>query len=253
MNFFQRGFVVLGALSLSGSVFAVAQKTSQALPVTAPVPLPPAQAPQPLNDYEPPAKSRDRLGKINDLLPLGTPIDRDFKGLTKILKLPDGTLFIDADLDTDADGSPRALEIDPDYGQLPTSLSFPNETEQRQFVNAEEVPYIVLPLEFYKDMGIELGDVAAVVWKNRVVYALFADEGPKDLIGEGSVALSEALGFDPWQMRDGRLQIVNGIEDHVLMFVFPHSANPDITPENVNQKTIDRAKPLFQALGGKAD
>ena len=250
MNTLAKGFVVLGAFLIVGGV-----TIAQNVPGTPPdITVPPAPVPvQPLNDYKAPRESRARLGTINDLLPLGTPVERDFKGVKKILRLPDGTLFIDADLDTDADGSPRALEIDPDYGQLPTSFNFANEEGQRQYVNAEEVPYIVLPLEFYADMGIELGDVAAVVWKNRVVYALFADEGPKNLIGEGSVALSEALGFDPWEEGDGRMQIVSGIEGDVLMFVFPHSANTNLTPENINQKTIERAKPLFQALGGKVD
>ncbi len=215
----------------------------------------PGQAPamRPFNDYKPPADALDRLGKINQLLPYATPVDRKFKGLNQLLRLPDGTLFIDADLDTDADGSPRALDIDPDSGQLETSFNFDNEEGQRQYVDAENVPYIVLPLSFYKDMGIRVGDVAAVVWHGRVVYAIFADEGPKDLIGEGSVALSEALGFDPWEMRNGRLQIVNGIEDNVLMFVFPHSAPDNLTPENINQKTIDHARPLFEALGGNVD
>lgn len=204
----------------------------------------------PTNDYRPPTDALERLGKINQLLPYGLPVDRQFTGLNQLLRLPDGTLFIDADLDTDADGSPRALDIDPGSGQLETSFNFDNEVGQRQYVDAENVPYIVLPVSFYKDMGIQVGDVAAVVWQGRVVYAIFADSGPKDLIGEGSVALSEALGFDPWRMRDGRLQIVNGIEGHVLMFVFPHSAPTDLTPENINQKTIAQARPLFEALGG---
>lgn len=247
----KKGVAVVSALSMTGGGIALAQimPPPPALPAPAPV-LPP---PPPLNDYKTPIESRDRLGKINDLLAYAPTIERDFKGLKKILQLPNGVLFIDADLDTDADGSPRALEIDPQYGQLETSLSFANEEGQRQYVDAEKVPYIVLPLEFYKEMGIKKGDVAAVIWKGRVIYALFADTGPKDLIGEGSVALSEALGFDPWEEKDGQMQIVSGIESDVLMFVFPNSADDDITPENVNLKTIERAKALFQELGGKVD
>ncbi|RYX85094.1 hypothetical protein EON83_07555 [bacterium] len=203
-----------------------------------------------LNDYQVPFASRDRLGRINDLLPYAKPIEREYLGLNQMLRLPDGTIFIDADLDTDADGSPRAEEIDPDAGQLMTAFNFPGEEGQRLYVDAEKVPYIVLPLDLYKELGVKLGDVAAVIWNGRLVYAVFADTGPVELIGEGSIALSEGLGFDPWEERDGRRQIVNGIEDHVLMLVFPNSANRDITPENINQKTIECAKPLFQALGG---
>lgn len=227
----------LGALLLAGCSGAGAQGSASA----------------PRNDYQAPRESRARLGKINKLLPLALPVGRQFEGLKKILRLPNGALYIDADLDTDADGSPRALQIDPQYGQLQTSLSFENANGEETFVNAEQVPYIVLPLGFYKGMGIEIGDVAAVIWKNRVVYAIFADEGPENLIGEGSVALSERLGFDPWEMRDGTRQIVNGIESDVVMIVFPRSAPQGLTPENINRKTIERARPLFEALGGKVN
>lgn len=249
----KKSLAVLGAILFVGGGVSIAQKNHDESPTEI---APPGFSPVPLptrNNYVAPAASLARLGKINELLPYATPINRKFEGLTQILKLDDGTLFIDADLDTDADGSPRALEIDPGPGQLTTAFNFPGEEGQRVHVNAETVPYIVLPVEFYKDMDIKLGDVAAVIWKDRLVYAVFADTGPKELIGEGSIALSEALGFDPWEMVDGNRQIVNGIEDHVLMIVFPNSANEGVTPENINQKTIDRAKPLFQALGGKVD
>ena len=243
---FGKGVAVLSTLLIVGCGGAVAQLS--------PVPLPdPPTSGVPLNSYKVPAESRARLGRINDLLPYATPVNRKFEGLKKVLQLPNGVLFIDADLDTDADGSPNVFSIDPDSGQRETSLSYPDLDGDDQWIDAEKVPYIVLPLKFYKQMGIHLGDVAAVVWKDRVVYAVFADEGPENLIGEGSVALSEALGFDPWEERDGRRQIVNGIDNNVLMFVFPHSANFNITPNNINQKTVNRAKPLFQALGGNVN
>lgn len=246
---FGRKVAALGMMLVASCGVAVAQLT----PV-APLPLPdPPMPTRPLNDYKAPVESQARLGLINKLLPYATPVNRKFKGLKKMLQLPGGVLFIDADLDTDADGSPRFESIDPESGQRETSLSYPDMDGDDQWIDAEKVPYIVLPLNLYKQMGIQLGDVAAVVWKDRVVYALFADEGPNHLIGEGSIALTEALGFDPWEERDGRPQIVNGIDDNVLMFVFPRSANSDISPENINQKTIERARPLFQALGGNVN
>jgi len=232
-----RNTLLLGALALAACVGVRAQS-----PVLFPV-----------SDYQPPAESRARLGKIVDLLPRATPVNRRFVGLKKMFTLPDGTLFIDSALQTDADGSPRFREIDPDAGQAETSLSFDGEEGQRQWVNAETVPYVVLPLHFYRNMGVQLGDVAAVVWQGHVAYAVFADEGPDHLMGEGSVALHEQLGFDPWEMKDGTRQIVNGMDDGVVVLVFPNSAPKNLTPENINEKVAEIARAKFATLGGKTD
>jgi len=174
------------------------------------------------------------------------------RGLKYLARLPSGAIYIDSDLDTDDDGSPRFHSIDPRWGQRETSLSLNHKKGQRRWVNSERVPYIVLPLNLYRRLGIRLGDVAAVMWKGRVVYAIFADEGPNHLIGEGSVALSEALGFNPWEKRGGRMQIVNGIERGVVTIVFPHSAPRGLRPENINTKIALTARRLFVALGGQA-
>jgi len=103
-----KGAAVLGALLIVGCGAALAQKSAPspvALPEPPTVPTIPIAVPAvPLNDYRAPVESRARLGRINDLLPYATPVNRKFKGLKKILRLPDGVLFIDADLDTDADG-----------------------------------------------------------------------------------------------------------------------------------------------------
>jgi len=207
----------------------------------------------PSNGYEPPADARARLGRIVNLLPTATPIKGRYLGLKKMFRLPNGELFIDSALQTDADGSPRYREIDPESGQAETSLSFDGEEGQRQWVDAEKVPYIVLPLHFYQGKGVGLGDVAAVIWQGRVEYAVFADEGPDHLMGEGSIALHERLGFDPWEEKNGTRQIVNGMDDGVVVIVFPHSAPSELTPENINDKVAEIARAKFADLGGKVD
>ena len=68
----------------------------------------------------------------------------------------------------DADGSPRAKSIDP-AGQSDTSHHFGNGAP----FNAETLPYIVLPLSkdgetFLEDMGLALGDLAVVIYKNTI-------------------------------------------------------------------------------------
>jgi hypothetical protein len=49
----------------------------------------------------------------------------------------------------------------------------------------------------YQSAGIKPGNVGAVIYNNKVVYAVFADEGPDDIIGEASYATAQALGIDP--------------------------------------------------------
>jgi hypothetical protein len=38
--------------------------------------------------------------------------------------------------------------------------------------------------------------VAAIIYNNKVVYAVFADERPNNIIGEASYATARALGID---------------------------------------------------------
>ena len=49
----------------------------------------------------------------------------------------------------------------------------------------------------YSAAGIKPGTVAAVIYHDRIVYAVFADEGPNDIIGEASYATARELGIDP--------------------------------------------------------
>jgi len=125
--------------------------------------------------------------------------------------LSEDTIYIKSDMDTDADGSPRATEIDP-YGQLETSLSKWNGWKgDYDYVNSEIIPYVVLPKNFYSvcDVKCKLGDLALVRRKNQEVFAIYADQGPKDLIGEGSIKAVESLGGNPWN--SDKTEIVSGI------------------------------------------
>lgn len=66
---------------------------------------------------------------------------------------------------------------------------------QNQYIDATTIPYIALPADFATAYGINLGDLALVVNQanGRSAYAIFADVGPKGRIGEGSIALANAL------------------------------------------------------------
>jgi hypothetical protein len=64
-----------------------------------------------------------------------------------------------------------------------------------RYVNSSAIPYIALPSKFATDF--KLGDIALVVNKknNKKCYAIFADIGPKNKIGEGSIYLADQLGI----------------------------------------------------------
>ena len=104
-------------------------------------------------------------------------------------KLGYGSVYFLAKMDIDADGSPRAKEIDPKDGSVNTSLRFPDGSS----VNAETMPYIVLPGGKYQGFHIALGDLAAIRYKGKVAFAVFADVGPPKKIGEGSMELASEL------------------------------------------------------------
>jgi hypothetical protein len=104
-----------------------------------------------------------------------------------------------SDMDIDCDGVSTShcnASTDPWY-QNQTSF----ETSSGQSFTSDVTHYYVIPLPSsrfdYQSAGISAGSVAAVVYNNKVVYAVFADEGPNDIIGEGSYALATALGIDP--------------------------------------------------------
>lgn len=110
-----------------------------------------------------------------------------------------GAVFWRSDMDIDCDGVTTTqcnARTDPSY-QSQTSL----ETSMRTALDAAHTPYVVVPLPRtgfdYNAAGLRLGAAAAVLYNGRLVYAVFGDEGPSNIIGEGSYALAQALGIDP--------------------------------------------------------
>ena len=102
--------------------------------------------------------------------------------------------FWTADMDIDSDGRETPLcnkQRDPD---------FQNELSCDTDIAADETPYFVIPAgkpANSKKRGIEIGQVAAIIYSNQVVYAVFLDEcGVKSLIGEASIATAKLLGVD---------------------------------------------------------
>ena len=114
------------------------------------------------------------------------------------------------------------------------------ETDPRRYVNASEIPYLVLP---YNQLGgAKLGDFAVAVNRTngRFSHAILADLGPVRYLGEGSIALAEALGI-PSSAKHG------GTYEGVVYVVFPNSGNGK--PRPIEEINAEAAK-LFETWGG---
>ncbi len=103
-----------------------------------------------------------------------------------------------ADMDIDCDGKETAqcnLNTDPDF-QNQTSAT----DSHGDPLDSAGLPYVVVPLPSsrwdYSGAGLDFGSVIAVIYQDKVEYAVFGDEGPSSVIGEASVATATALGID---------------------------------------------------------
>jgi hypothetical protein len=177
-----------------------------------------------------------------------------------LLKFPDGTIFWSSKMAIDADGPAAGpgrrsgSQLDQGSGQDDTTFHFKGTGHG---LPSETIPYIVLPLgTFRQNTGLSLGDVAIVIFKDKITAAICGDLGPAPKIGEGSIRLHEALhppAPDPCSHRnpDGTCrQILNAsIDEDVLFFVFPGSGFVDeLTPTNLEPKVKERAFSLFNRL-----
>lgn len=148
------------------------------------------------------------------------------------------------------DGTPvRQGPNDPAPGFFvsPTSLVHrerPRETDPRRYVDASTIPYVALASLLLERGHARLGDFATV-WNRRngkLAHAIFADVGGDDHLGEGSVALAQALGV-PGTPKAG------GQDGGVVYLVFAGSGNGSARPKSEIESNGTR---LFRAWGGLA-
>ncbi len=148
-------------------------------------------------------------------------------------------------------GEPDGLPIfqgpdDPAPGYYVSTTSLMDLTrpvrDPARYVDATKIPFFVLPMAVIKAGDAHLGDFAVVYnsHNNRLAYAIFADEGPPNLLGEGSIALANQLKINP-NARNG------GIADGIVFLVFPRSGNEK--PRSVREINREGSK-LFKAWGG---
>ena len=149
----------------------------------------------------------------------------------------------------DRNGQPIIVD---GYYVSTTSLQDPDYpvNDRRRYVDAQAVPYIVLPAAHYKAWGIKPGDVAWVqrVDENHQVLAecaaIFADAGPD--VGECSAALLKQLGVNP----DPRHGGIDG--PRIQVFVFTDSGDGRPLPVEEIDRRARALLPALQALPGLA-
>jgi hypothetical protein len=187
----------------------------------------------------------------------------DPNAVTALRRLPGGVIAYVSKLAVDLDGSPFACG--PDHGrmdQCPTSLMLRNDHGTEVPVDADAVPYVVIPEagppdvagEFSRRTGVHVGDFGVVIARGRVVPVIVADTGPYSKLGEGSLALHRLLGRDQCTKRDDRGICVAVVEDMasigqgVTTILFPGSARRDLTPANIGAVTRREGLRHFERL-----
>jgi hypothetical protein len=162
-----------------------------------------------------------------------------------------GSLIFRAKIAIDADGSPRAyhpknIGLDdnsrarvatdahgrrviqkkgdpyPGYYVSTTSLQNPKlpKSDPRRYVDSEKIPYFVMPEILMWPSNIRVGDMAYVynTKTKKGGFAILADIGPTNRLGEASIALARKLGITNLSPRKGGL----GTPD-IIYVVFPNS------------------------------
>jgi hypothetical protein len=192
-----------------------------------------------------------------------TPEGRDDPSRCKaLLAFPDGTIFWSSKMAIDADGPAAGVgrlsgsQLDPDSGQNDTTFRF---CDTGQCLPSEAVPFIVLPgSTFRTNTGLAIGDVALVIFKDKIAAAICGDIGPWKKIGEGSIRLHEALhppAPDPCSLRqaDGSCKLIlnASIQEDVLFFVFPQSGfGSELKLSNLETLVNERAFALYNKFRG---
>lgn len=106
--------------------------------------------------------------------------------------------------------------------------------DPRRYVDAENVPYVVVPPELQR-LGVRMGDLAVVTYAGANAPAIVADLGPSLHYGEASMALAQQLGI-PSSPRHG------GVSANVHYIIFEGSAGTPRWPRDVLEFQADAAR-----------
>jgi len=197
--------------------------------------------------YQPDPDALPLLGQIPGKLATAAPLPtQQFELKPKFLaRLQTGEIYMDSELQLDTDGWPGGASGDGTH-QDDTSWNYAGGNSP---INANEVPYYVLPGGGWDAQhNVFLGDYAAIIYKTKLAFAVFADRGKSYRIGEGSIQLLRQLGFNRINP-DGKVDNT-GTPPGVITIIFPGSGQKKIYP---NQAALladlnAKAKSLFDQL-----
>lgn len=163
-----------------------------------------------------------------------------------VSRYSDGTVVFNSKAAVDADGSP-VIGGSGWPNNVETWLTF-DKSSRDHFVNAELVPFIVMPLpprdkpdlSLMKDTGVGKGDLAVVVKGDRCSLAIVGDAGPFFRLGEASLRTHEDLG-NPQCAVQGQSPCRAlkkgsgvGIPSGVTFIVFPGTRPKPLESQTVN-------------------
>ena len=133
---------------------------------------------------------------------------------------------------------------DPAPGYYVSGTTLQDSTKEHsdldRYVDSATIPFYVLPKQI--NFPTRIGDFGIVINKNNGTSSgcIFADIGPDDALGEGSIALAKAIKIQSNPREDGS-------EDTFIYIIFSNSSiGWPLTANFIN----DHANALFQQWGG---
>ncbi len=135
----------------------------------------------------------------------------------------------------DARGNPYVqTATDPAEGFFVATTSLCDHTKQpsdpTRYVDSSTVPYVSVPRGLVTHVGVRPGDLAWVEHGGVGVGAVVADVGGDSAIGEGSIALAQMLGIDPFRGKPAHHLL--GVDSGVSFRVFMNTATSPAWPRD---------------------
>ena len=118
----------------------------------------------------------------------------------------------------------------------------------RRFLLADRDPFVVLPVPWVNksaQWSPQIGDYAAVVYRNRIYPAVLGDAGPSDKVGEASLRIARELN----PKANGKQRAVSDLT--VTYLYFPRSRTTKREPDLSAWR--NRVRGLLGEIGGISD